>query len=781
MHIKFLDRGKGKGSTATDYIMSDKDHEKNNRYIAPIVLRGNPEQTGILADSLVFDHKYRSAVIAFHPDDKPTNEQLEDVLNEFEKVAFAGLEPDQYDFTAVLHKEENSEHIHIIVPRVELSTGKSMNIAQPGWKNTYDPLRDLFNEKNKWVSPDISQNPDIARITQLGREGTHKSEKAKTRADIKQSIENYLLDEIQQGNIQNRNDIKLSLMSLGFEIPRIGKDYITILDVETNTRIRLKGAIYEQYWTVERTLEKASKQQARADRSIDTERVRALERELENRIQERIEYNQSRYSRPERPAKFDVNRDIKREPEPSKISEKDISESVDTTAPDSTPDLFSHLQQHLGSDAIPVIPYQEPINRNKRKQENISENERSSDIDRVRQSTLREDRRERSRIYKWLQSFEDQINQTRLNDDRIRAEVNERTRLFIQSIQDGYDAATSASNDLNEASIKLEQRTSGDKEIISRGIGKLRENRNEELERFKSEINLVEYAAFKGYELVKQESSHNSKAMKHPSGDKIIVATDMDGHGIYFSVSNGDSGSIIDFVQHRENKNLGQIRKELRAFSGFTDIQDYKSHSKPLRSSKDTAQAAYVLAQAIVTDAHPYLLNERKISAETLKDKRFKTSIKIDKRNNALFPHFNSNGIAGFEIKNKDFTGYAKGGEKGLWYSSNIIRADCVVIVESAIDALSHAELKQTGEETAYVSIAGSMSSVQFELIKKVTEGKQIIIATDNDDSGNKYAEQIKAFAPTAVREVAEHKDWNDDLKALKQDENKEDDRDFRM
>nr|WP_263458827.1 DUF3991 domain-containing protein [Bathymodiolus japonicus methanotrophic gill symbiont] len=161
----------------------------------------------------------------------------------------------------------------------------------------------------------------------------------------------------------------------------------------------------------------------------------------------------------------------------------------------------------------------------------------------------------------------------------------------------------------------------------------------------------------------------------------------MDGHGIYFSVSHGDSGSIIDFVQNRKNLNLGQVRKELRGFAGFTDVSEYQNYKKPIKSNKDTAQAAFVLAQAGITDEHPYLLNERLINSETLKDPRFSRSVKIDFRNNAIFPHFNSGGVAGFEIKNNGFTGYAKGGEKGLWYSSNITRAEKIVIVESAIDA----------------------------------------------------------------------------------------------
>ena len=58
-----------------------------------------------VADSLEFERKYRSVVIAWAPDDRPTEGQIEAVLDEFEKTAWAGLEPDRYAWTAVLHRD----------------------------------------------------------------------------------------------------------------------------------------------------------------------------------------------------------------------------------------------------------------------------------------------------------------------------------------------------------------------------------------------------------------------------------------------------------------------------------------------------------------------------------------------------------------------------------------------------------------------------------------------------------------------------------------------------
>ena len=52
----------------------------------------------------------------------------------------------------------------------------------------------------------------------------------------------------------------------------------------------------------------------------------------------------------------------------------------------------------------------------------------------------------------------------------------------------------------------------------------------DELERFKTAINLTEYAATQGYLLDRRASSRNSVVMRHPAGDKIVVARGEDQH-----------------------------------------------------------------------------------------------------------------------------------------------------------------------------------------------------------------------------------------------------------
>ena len=165
MHLKFLPHGKGSAGAAVDYLVGERDAEGQEREGVE-VLRGNPDIVAAVADSLEFERKYTSAVIAWAPDDRPTGEQIEAVLDEFEKTAWAGLEPDRYAWTAVLHRERGGGvHAHILAAQCDLQTGRSLNIAPPGWQRTFDPLRDAFNHEYSWSRPD---DPARARAQRPG-------------------------------------------------------------------------------------------------------------------------------------------------------------------------------------------------------------------------------------------------------------------------------------------------------------------------------------------------------------------------------------------------------------------------------------------------------------------------------------------------------------------------------------------------------------------------------------------------------------------------------------
>lgn len=305
----------------------------------------------------------------------------------------------------------------------------------------------------------------------------------------------------------------------------------------------------------------------------------------------------------------------------------------------------------------------------------------------------------------------------------------------------------------------------------------------DELEAFKSAINLTEYAAMQGYVLDTKASSRNSALMRHADGDKIVIARGTDRHWIYFSIrDDGDNGTIIDFVQNRKGVRLGGVRQELRPWVGsyraiaraHPDL--FAKELAPI--TKDRARVVLELSRMRPLLTHPYLEEGRGLAVALFRASRFCGKIKTDRRGNAIFPHADKDGPCGYEIKNRDFTGFSPGGDKGLWFSTAKRDDRALVIAESAIDALSHAALFPN-ENARYASLGGAMSPSQPALIgaaiEKMGQGARIIVTMDNDAPGRALAERIEAIARQTVRtdlSIARHlpadegADWNDVLRA---------------
>lgn len=310
-------------------------------------------------------------------------------------------------------------------------------------------------------------------------------------------------------------------------------------------------------------------------------------------------------------------------------------------------------------------------------------------------------------------------------------------------------------------------------------------NLDAELEAFKRDINLVEFAVSLGYELDHRESSRSSAVLRN-GADKIIVATDEDGHGIYFSVRDDrDNGSIIDFLQRRQGLTLGHVRKALRPWTANPSSYrpevshpEKKRFRKPDRSSADRQHvlSEFLRMSLQPEGGHPYLLS-RFLSSPVLQDPRFHRMIRIDGHGNAVFPHYDREGLTGYELKNRGFTGFAKHGEKGLWFSSNLATASVVVTVEATIDALSHAQL--FAGDSAYLSIGGQPNPKQPDLLKGAltkahARGATIVIGTDADQGGDSLATLINELAPEGAKierqrppEGPKLKDWNDLLRKM--------------
>ena len=154
-----------------------------------------------VADTLEFEHKYTSGVIAWAPEDRPTDAQIDAVLDKFEDTAWAGLEPDRYSWTAVEHRERGGGvHVHVLAARCDLETGKSLNIAPPGWQQTFAPLRDGFNHEHGWSRPDdpAARQDAAARTPRLHRSGNGCGPDLSTKPDPRELIRDYLVQRVEK-------------------------------------------------------------------------------------------------------------------------------------------------------------------------------------------------------------------------------------------------------------------------------------------------------------------------------------------------------------------------------------------------------------------------------------------------------------------------------------------------------------------------------------------------------------------------------------------------------
>ncbi|NVO56012.1 relaxase/mobilization nuclease domain-containing protein [Rhodobacteraceae bacterium B1Z28] len=305
MLIKFFRNGKGAGTGPVGYLVADRvlAYDDNRDLIRdadgqpmtvtreplPEVLRGNPDRTEALIDASRHQWTYRAGVISFAATDAPSEEQQAEVMDHFEHLAFAGLDPEQYEVLWVRHTHEDRVELHFCTPRLELTTGKSLNIAPPGYQDAYDSLRDVMNQRHGWADPmDVNRARDVRDIIE-----------APTRAQGRDELHAWIQDQIDMGMITDRATMIDALTDAGFDLPRTGKAYITARDPETGERWRLKGEIFHEDWQAdpaERETERGARHNPAGLRRLDGIAAGELQDRFEQHCDQRAAYNRDRYS-----------------------------------------------------------------------------------------------------------------------------------------------------------------------------------------------------------------------------------------------------------------------------------------------------------------------------------------------------------------------------------------------------------------------------------------------------------------------------------------------------
>lgn len=280
-----------------------------------------------------------------------------------------------------------------------------------------------------------------------------------------------------------------------------------------------------------------------------------------------------------------------------------------------------------------------------------------------------------------------------------------------------------------------------------------------------------------------QKKGSTKNSLKYSDGEHTIIIKKSN-NSFWHANSDNKGGGPVAFVQQQICPNIPagkwsadvtkKVFDELYSLKGMSNEFVAKKPFEPKKFSKNNQYKtiAFHDKHTKPAGAHPYLVNDRKISAELLKHKKFTNCLRMTKEakyhQDALFFHQDENGYCAYEKQNTRPFGNVKffnaDGKKTLWYTDDVFSSDVetVFIGEAAIDALSAASLVE--QDMALVSPCGGFDKRIYEDDEKTVitkhnphldfmrsffdkvKAKQIILGHDNDSAGRDYDQYYQDF-----------------------------------
>lgn len=285
------------------------------------------------------------------------------------------------------------------------------------------------------------------------------------------------------------------------------------------------------------------------------------------------------------------------------------------------------------------------------------------------------------------------------------------------------------------------------------------------------------------WKLDRAESTRDSLKYRRGKGEIIIV--NHAGRG-WWDAGGTAKGDVFDLVQHlRPDLKFGHVRKLLREYVGLPPVFPPYHTARERDRAVTPAAVRWHRARALepTTQAWRYLNDERALPSSILHAATAWDAIRAGGFGSAWFAHRDHAGqLTGFEMRGAEFRGFAKGGDKSLfrlpgWTPHADRRARRIAVAEAPIDALSLAALEGLADDTLYLATGGGMGPVTIKALTVLLSeasaipGTALIAATDNDDTGRRYAGHLADLAGMAgvgfqrLRPRGDLKDWNDMLR----------------
>lgn len=298
MILSFSRHGIGGGAGPVRYISSEVKWDKTTRPRAPELVEGNCNYTEKLIDSLSRKYKYTSLTINFTAGEY-SKELEKKLIEEFKKAAFIGIDKDDYDCLIYRHLDTANPHLHVIIPRVHLSTGRDLNIAPPGSQATFwNAWSNATREKlglNQIESKGLDKKP-------FGKNELLAINKNNNMPllQYKVSIDKVIRQNIENGLLNNREDVIEFLKANGFTVARVTDSSISIATETKN--IRLEGPIYERkttttgrhclsYSEIARETTRHSRDSERSEQTTN----RGFHDEFKTHLVRKYDFNQKNY------------------------------------------------------------------------------------------------------------------------------------------------------------------------------------------------------------------------------------------------------------------------------------------------------------------------------------------------------------------------------------------------------------------------------------------------------------------------------------------------------
>ena len=128
--------------------------------------------------------------------------------------------------------------MHVLAARCDLEKGKSLDIAPPGWRKTFSPLRDGFNHEHGRSRPD---DPARVRADQPGHrayiDAANLQAGLAVEPDPRELIRDCLVQCVEHGLVHGRAGLVAALKDAGLVVPREGDSYVTARDPENGKQL----------------------------------------------------------------------------------------------------------------------------------------------------------------------------------------------------------------------------------------------------------------------------------------------------------------------------------------------------------------------------------------------------------------------------------------------------------------------------------------------------------------------------------------------------------------